>query len=59
MEKRKNAKSTTSKLIVVDFTHAHSGTYECRSEKLGLPQLTQSSSVSVTVIDPTKAPMFR
>ena len=32
--------------------------YECRSEKLGMPQLIQTSSLSITVIDPTKVPMF-
>ena len=36
--------------------------YECRSEKLGLPQLIQTSSLSITVIDqtldPTKVSMF-
>lgn len=58
IENTQLTKSVTSKLHVVDFTHEDSGTYECRSEKLGLAQLTQSSSVSVTVIDPTKAPMF-
>ena len=34
------------------------GIYERQSGKLGLPQLTQTSSVSVTVIDPTEAPIF-
>ena len=32
--------------------------YECRSENLGLPQLIQTNSLSITVIDPTKVPMF-
>jgi len=58
IEKIKQEKSCTSKLIVDNFSHVDEGTYECRSEKLDLPQLTQTSSVSVTVIDPTEAPMF-
>ena len=32
--------------------------YECRSEKLGMPQLIQTSFLSITEIDPTKVPMF-
>lgn len=54
--------SSTSKLSVVDFTHADAGLYECRAEKnvaenINNPSQTSvSSSVSVTVIDPTKAP---
>ena len=46
-------------LVKIDnFSNFDEGIYECRSEKLDLPQLTQTSSVSVTVIDPTEAPMF-
>ena len=46
-------------LVKMDnFSNVNKWIYECRSEKLSLPQLTQNISVSVTVIDPTEAPVY-
>ena len=42
-----------------DFSHDDAGMYECRAEKPGFVNDNPAkSSVHVTVIDPTKAPLF-
>ena len=51
--------SSMSTLRVADFTHEDAGLYECRAEKPGhVNDNPAKSSVHVTVIDPTKAPLF-
>ena len=51
--------SSVSTLRVADFTHDDAGLYECRAEKPGhVNDNPAKSAVHVTVIDPTKAPLF-
>ena len=51
--------SSMSTLRVADFTHDDAGLYECRAEKPGhVNDNPAKSAVHVTVIDPTKAPLF-
>ena len=51
--------SSMSTLRVADFKHDDAGLYECRAEKPGfVNDYPAKSSVHVTVIDPTKAPLF-
>ena len=51
--------SSISTLRVHDFSHDDAGMYECRAEKPGFVNDNPAkSSVHVTVIDPTKAPLF-
>lgn len=51
--------SSTSKLIVADFNMADAGVYECRASRPGYVNVNPAkSAVQVTVIDPTKAPLY-
>jgi len=58
IESLKQPKSHISKLSLADFTHSDAGLYECRAEKEGFGTPPSRSSVQVTVVDPTQAPLF-